>query len=276
LVNLGMNLNITIVDEYHDVVHPGSVIRTEPAEGVELNIDQEIVLYVSLGVEEKTGTMPNLVGDTQINAVKRLESKDMKLQIVTEEIFDSLAPEGEVVKTEPELGGTLVTGQKVVLYISKGPNLKKMQQLVGLNVDAAVSLLKMEEFNNYQIEPVVSDKQPGIVVEQSEPADTMVDVNTVIILKYSKGPISKSVTVNVPTQAELAECGITEDLYTAEDGTVSFVVTIRQGNTVCFTSESLNFSSAAVSFTFESAGTQEFEVYINGHLFKKIAVEFTE
>jgi len=252
------------------------VIRTEPAEGVELNIDQEIVLYVSLGVEEKTGTMPNLVGDTQINAVKRLESKDMKLQIVTEEIFDSLAPEGEVVKTEPELGGTLVTGQKVVLYISKGPNLKKMQQLVGLNVDAAVSLLKMEEFNNYQIEPVVSDKQPGIVVEQSEPADTMVDVNTVIILKYSKGPISKSVTVNVPTQAELAECGITEDLYTAEDGTVSFVVTIRQGNTVCFTSESLNFSSAAVSFTFESAGTQEFEVYINGHLFKKIAVEFTE
>ena len=62
LNNLSLDLNIRTVEEYHDTVIAGSVIRTEPMADTELTSGQTVKLVVSLGAQVKQSKMPNVVG----------------------------------------------------------------------------------------------------------------------------------------------------------------------------------------------------------------------
>ena len=213
LNNLSMNLQIIELEEYHDTVAQGYVIRTEPEAQTELKVGQKIKLYISKGLEVKTSVMPNVVGDKKDSALKILDSQGLGLDIIVEDIFDSTVPEGDVVRTEPATGEELITGQQVKVFISKGAEKKKLQNLVGLSVETAVSLLKGDNFLNYEIVPVASNEPKDTVVEQSEKAWDVLDVNTKIILKVSKGPnttpqVTKDVTIELRDITNSGECRV--------------------------------------------------------------------
>ncbi len=235
LNNLSLNLQIKVEEEFNDKVAKGSVIRTEPMAQMELSADQKITLYVSLGAEIKTSNMPDVVGDKRDSAVNVLKSQELDLDVQIEEIYDSVVIEGDVIRTEPVAHEELKTGQKVTLFVSKGPQLVQIKRLAGLSVDAAVSILKDDGFSNYEIDPVESDEPKDTIIELKsngkvlQPGDK-VDVNDKIILCVSKGPkgtiqVKKDVVINLRGSTAAGECLV----VITRDGTEVYRGTVAQG-----------------------------------------------
>ncbi len=210
LNSLDMNLDVKFETEFHDEIAEGAVIRTDPAKDTELTAGQKILLTISKGKEIKTSAMPNLIEETEERARKILDKQELDLQINVEEVFDSVIPEGQIVKTEPEKGMELKTDQTVTLYVSKGPQTEKMPNVVGLDIDKAVNILKSSGFKTPTIKSVESDKEKDTVVRQSEDYNTMVDIKKDIILEVSKGkaepkPVTKDVEIDLQGVADVTE-----------------------------------------------------------------------
>lgn len=249
---LKLNVKISVVEEYHDTITEGSVIRSEPAADVPLEADQEIKLYVSKGPEIKTSAMPNVVGDKLESAKKVLETQELDLKIEVEEIFDSTVSAGDVIKTEPETGKELKTGQTVIIYVSKGAQLATMPNVTGIAVDKAVNILISSGFSNYQIEQVESESDKDTVVSQSVEKNTEVDVKTEIILSVSKGTgqaatVTKDVVIDLRESAKDSECD----------------VVVKLGNKVVFTGTVAKGTASVTLKNQTGSGSVFYEVIIN-------------
>ncbi len=208
LNNLGLNLQLKVEHENHDTIPKDNVIRTEPLAETDLVTGQEIKLVVSLGMEMKVGAMPDVVGDKLDSAKKILESQDLNLEFVEEKVYDSTIPVGDIVRTEPAEGEELITGQTVTLYISQGPNILKLPNVLNLSVDKAINVLKGDGFVNYKIETVESTKPQDNVIELRlddkvvKPGDK-VDAGKELVIVVSLGPdtssggVTKDVVINL-------------------------------------------------------------------------------
>ena len=202
LNNLEMNLQIVVEEENHDTITAGNVIRTEPEAEADLLEGQTVTVFVSKGMEMKTSLMPDLVNSKKDAAEKILKDQNLALEIVMEEVYDSTITAGNVVRTDPESEAEIKTGQKVTLYISKGQQLEKIKNLVGLSVNSAVALLKEDGFSNYEILSVASQEERDTVVAMKAddkditPGDE-IEVTTLIVLHVSKGPGYNEITRNI-------------------------------------------------------------------------------
>ena len=243
LNQMDMGIKIRIEQEYSDEIEEGKVVRTEPAADTALSEGQEVVLYISLGREIKTGFMPNIVDIDQDLAVRTLENQKLDLDIEIEEIFDSEIAKGNVIKTKPEKGDPLKTGQTVTLYISKGPETADMPDLVGKDLTTAKSLLDYAGFKNVSVEEVFDSAEAGLVISQSHTKMTKVDINETIKLQVSKGPepteppeITKDVTIDLRGCTDAEACNVkvvykTAEIYnqTVEQGVETIVLTGLKG-----------------------------------------------
>ncbi len=234
LNNLEMGLKISVQKEYHDTIVSGNVIRTEPAAEADLVEGQTVTIVISKGVEMKTAMMPDVVGDKQQTAEKILNDQSLKLEIVIEQVYDSVVAQGDIVRTEPVGGEELKTGQKVTLFVSKGPHLEKIRNLVGLSINSAVSLLKDDGFENYEILSVVSKEERDTVVamkigEKDIAAGEDLDVNSLIVLHVSKGPgfneITRTVTLSLRGSTAQGPCNV----KITRDGEVVFQGEVPKG-----------------------------------------------
>ena len=284
LNNLSMNLKIKAdeeVQEFHDQIPKGAVIRTDPVANTQLTVGQQITVILSKGPEIKDGTMPDVTKETLKEAKNILDALELDLQYAEETEYSSEVEKGIVIRTEPEAGEELQTGDAVKIIVSAGPELKRMQKLIGLSVNTAIEILKGDNFTNYEIDPVESDEPKDTVVEQSVDPNSEVDVNTKIVLKVSKGKqqpveVTKTVTIPVPTADELGEDGFVETDYTDESGNVALNLTLKLGGTVVHTVENLNFESAAPTVSLKGSGVVEYELWVNGNAFSVITVDFAE
>ncbi len=266
LNNLSMNLQIVVEEEYNENITEGSVIRTAPAANAVLEVGQTVTLYVSKGAEIKTGAMPDLIGETKDIAIKRLESQKLDLDIILEEIFDSIVAAGDVVRTDPEKGAELKTSQKVTIFVSKGAEMATMPNVTGIDIDKAVNILIGSGFKNYQIELVVSSEEKDTVVKQSIEKNTDVDVLTEIVLEVSKGPVdapevTKDVVIGLRGSAASADCQV----VVKRDDKIVFEGNVKQGT------ESITLKSQTGS------GTVYYEVIVGGDgWFEKVPFDGTE
>ena len=274
LNDLELNLNIRVEEEPSDTVSLGNVTRTEPKQGEELAAGQTVTLWISTGEEIKTGAMPNVVGAEVENAKATLNNQGLKLKIATEEVFDSVIPKGQIVKTEPEKGEPLETGKDVILYVSKGPQLTKMPNVVGMNIDTAITVLKAAGFQTPDILLVESDVEENTVVTQSAEKNTDVDVNTQIVLEVSKGKETTEPTQTepqTPTQVTKdVEILLPDDYITSADYTLELK---QSGKTVKTVTVAAGSSSVIVSLT--GSGKQYYELWIGGQLYRTQEVDFT-
>ncbi len=214
LKSMGLNFTFKIEEEFNEEVKEGVVIRTMPDVGTELKAKDKITIYVSKGAEIKTGVMPNVVGKTQEVAEDTLNKQNLELVFKIEEVYDSTVPKGEIIRTTPEKGEDLKTGQEVTLYISNGPQLAKLPNVIGMDVETAVNLIQAAGFEMPDIKQVESTKEKDTVVNQSHKGNTKIDVNSVIILEISKGPqqpevITKTVTIDLQDKLSEAAANVT-------------------------------------------------------------------
>jgi serine/threonine-protein kinase len=254
LNQMDMGLTIRIEQEYSDEIEEGKVVRTEPVADTALSEGQEVVLYISMGREIKTGFMPNIVDIDEDLAVRTLNNQELDLDIQIEEIFDSEIEEGNVIKTKPEKGDPLKTGQTVILYISKGPETAEMPDLVGKDLNTAKSLLDYAGFKNVSVEEVYDSAEAGQVISQSHAKKTKVDITETIKLKVSKGPepteppeLTKDITIDLRGCTDAAACNVKVVYKTAE----VFNETVEQG------------VEQIVLYGMKGVGQEKFTVIIN-------------
>ena len=201
LESYGLNLNIVVEEENSDEIEVGKVIRTIPEAGKELHKYDNIILYVSTGPEINISAMPNVVNKTQEMAMNILDSQKLDLDITIEEVFDSDMEKGKVIKTEPASGEQLKTGQKVKLYVSKGPELKTVPNVVGMDIDTAVRVLSNAGFTTPDIVQVESEEEKDTVVKQTPEKNTDWDITKPVKLEISKGPAPTTEPTTEPTTA---------------------------------------------------------------------------
>ena len=254
LNQMDMGLTIRIEQEYSDEIEEGKVVRTEPVADTPLSEGQEVVLYISMGREIKTGFMPNIVDIDEDLAVRTLNNQELDLDIQIEEIFDSEIEEGNVIKTKPEKGDPLKTGQTVILYISKGPETAEMPDLVGKDLNTAKSLLDYAGFKNISVEEVYDSAEAGQVISQSHAKKSKVDITETIKLKVSKGPepteppeLTKDITIDLRGCTDAAACSVKVVYKTAE----VFNETVEQG------------VEQIVLYGMKGVGQEKFTVIIN-------------
>ena len=201
LDSFDLSLNIVVEEESSEEMEVGKVVRTIPESGKELRKYDNIILYISTGPEVNISAMPNVVDKTEEMARNILDSQKLDLDISVKEVFDSTVAGGTIIKTDPASGEQLKTGQQVTLYISKGPELKSVPNVVGMDIETAVAVLKNAGFKNPGIERVESDEEENTVVNQNPGKNTEWDVTKVIELEISEGPKPTTEPTTEPTTA---------------------------------------------------------------------------
>lgn len=112
-----MGLEVSQKTEYNDSVAEGNVIRTDPVEGSEVDAGTSVILYVSLGPEEKLIDMPNVTGIQLETARTLLQQSGLKVNKVNTDP-SSDRPAGTVIQQDPAAGTQIASGSAVTLTIS--------------------------------------------------------------------------------------------------------------------------------------------------------------
>ena len=207
LEDLSVSVKININKEASDTVPEGSVTRTKPSKDQEVIDGQAVQIWVSTGPTVRTGMMPNVTGEKKDSATKRLRDQNLELKFVYEEVFHKSIQAGFVIETDPVAGVPISTGDTVTLYISKGPEMQNMPNVVGMDISTAVKLLMDAGFAMPAIEQVESEAAKDTVVRQSHEKNVQIDISTQITLEISKGPKPTE-----PTQPALPTRDIVIDL----------------------------------------------------------------
>ncbi|MBO5129270.1 MAG: Stk1 family PASTA domain-containing Ser/Thr kinase [Oscillospiraceae bacterium] len=198
---------------YDENVEKGRVISQEPVEGLEVVQGTVIKVTVSMGPEPVVKTMDNLTNQDYATAISWISGQNMGLNPLQRQEFNDEIEEGLVIRTEPAAGEPLEEGQTVWIYVSSGPAIEmaKMDNLVGKKEGVALKLLDNLGFKDVEVEYEFSDKDQGIVLEQSAEAGVEIDITTKITLIVSKGT-EKAKMINVVGQQYTTAVENLEDL----------------------------------------------------------------
>ncbi|MGW5047688.1 Stk1 family PASTA domain-containing Ser/Thr kinase [Streptomyces griseoluteus] len=131
-----------VTREFSDEAERGSVIRTTPEAGTERHAGSAIALVVSKGAPVD---VPDVSGEDAESARQDLTAAGLKVRIAGERV-NSDYEKGQVVSQSPEPGAQGAEGDTVTLTLSKGPEMVKVPDVVGSNVDDAHQKLEAAGF----------------------------------------------------------------------------------------------------------------------------------
>ena len=182
--------------QFSEEFEEGQIIRQTPVGGSKIAKGETVHVLVSKGKQTEPILMPGLEGQTEATARHQLDQLGLELDVTIEEEYNDKIAVGKVIRTEPASGKELADGQKVTLILSLGKEPeetdpavdKKVPGVVGLPLTDALSALTTAGFTNVEPESVYSDKDPGIVLNQSVEKDKVVKTDTLIRLEVSMGP----------------------------------------------------------------------------------------
>ncbi|MEX1124175.1 MAG: Stk1 family PASTA domain-containing Ser/Thr kinase [Acidimicrobiia bacterium] len=185
-----------VVEEPNATFVEGTVIRQDPGAGVLAGAGAAINLWISSGPE--THVLPELEGQTERDAVSTLQGLGL-LPTVEDEFSDTVG-EGLVIRTDPEAGVEVRSGDTILLVVSQGPGPVDVPNLLGQTPDQAEAILGdlglvINVSNSTQ--PVVDASQDGLVVDQFPEVGVTVfpgDVVTVTLGKFTPPPTTTPTT----------------------------------------------------------------------------------
>jgi len=166
------------------------VIEQSPAAGVEVGAGTPINLVVSSGPE--VITLPDLAGMPERDAIAQLTDLGLKFSINDE--FSAEVAFGDVIRTEPEAGNQVLSGDTILLIVSQGAEPVEVPSLIGLTEDEAQLVLEdlglvLNVSNSTQ--PVGDPAQDGTIVDQIPVEGNIVgsgDIVTVTIGEFQPPP----------------------------------------------------------------------------------------
>ena len=166
LVRVG--LKPVVHEVWADGVEAGDVVRQRPTAGTEVDDGVKVDVWVSRGPLHISA--PDLAGQSAKTAAAILEE-----QVLTgrrRKAASESAPEGEVFRQRPAAGVVVARGDTVTFWVSTGPPLIAVPDVVGLLSTDAISVLDDKGFV-VNVDLVVGwGASPGDVVAQDPVAGT--------------------------------------------------------------------------------------------------------
>lgn len=173
--------------ETSNEIKKGNIIRAEYEAGIMIPRNTSVKVVISSGPEKFE--MPDIAKGTEQNAAEVL--RDYELNYTTEYVFSDEIEQGKIVKTSPEAGTMVSQGDKVVLYISQGPEFKDVvvPSFTGKPVEEAKSEIERNSLIVGEIsEDNTGEYQIGTVVSQSVESGQTVKEGTKIDLVVAVAP----------------------------------------------------------------------------------------
>ncbi|WP_039041886.1 Stk1 family PASTA domain-containing Ser/Thr kinase [Sporosarcina sp. ZBG7A] len=169
----------------------GEVFRTIPEANKERDKGSSVKLYISTGKE--TMTFSDYT-DRDYNSIKeRLETYEFK-SVNSEEIYDD-RPEGTILSQDPDPDTEVVPGETdVVFTVSKGPETRTLESLIGFTDDQLNAYATSSGFNIIVVKKSNSDTIPeGQVMKQEPSASQSLPIGSKVNVTVSKGPAQRPV-----------------------------------------------------------------------------------
>jgi serine/threonine-protein kinase len=191
-----------VKSESSKTVDKDVIIRQNPKEGVTLKPDGfgTLTLYVSSGPEQVN--MPLLSKLEVREAERKLDDANIKYDIQYE--FSDVAKDF-VTKTDPAEGEKIEPGSTVIVYVSKGPEIKKTRvpNLLNMTESEAKKALAGAGLKIGKIYPEGSN-YTGKITNQKPEATTEVDEDTPVDIYFSSSSatartdVTKIITLDNP------------------------------------------------------------------------------
>jgi eukaryotic-like serine/threonine-protein kinase len=122
------------------------------------------------------------------DAISELKLKGLEVEKQIE-IPDDVVDQGEVIKTNPEIGSTVKENTKVTLYVSSGKEKTELSDYVGRQYDDVFSLLEGRNFKDIKKTETYDESEPGTILSQTPPGgEKIIPEETVLEFEVSKGP----------------------------------------------------------------------------------------
>ena len=267
--------------QYSDAYKEGQIMHQEPAGGSKVQKKTDLWITVSMGKEPEIKLMENLVGFTWEQVEKLLEGQGYEVLVREEASY--MYDAGEVIRTEPAADTQLTAGQTIKLWVSTGPDVieERMPNVIGMAIEDAEEVLNQIGFKKIKINEVHSDKPVDQVVHQSVQKNTKLDVTKEIILEVSKGPEETLPAETEPPVPEETKAPLTADFAFAlpeRDDVCRLSIYRVKGDQRIPIVEDEEITPGTTSYYLKltGTGTQIYEVYIDGELYKTQSMEFTE
>lgn len=179
--------------QYDDAVEAGHIISQNPQGGTATKSEMtNITVIVSAGVQQDDAVyMPTMTRQDYRTAETKL-TNDYGLKVTMgDRVFSETIEEGHIVSTDPVAGTPLEEGQEVILYVSKGPEVKtvKMPALSGATEKQAKAALEEVGLVLGGCTEVAGAEKEGSVIYQSVKAYTEVAPGTKVYLHVSDGSL---------------------------------------------------------------------------------------
>ena len=246
--------------EYSDTVEKGRVVRTEPESGQPIVSGQTVKLIISLGMEPRVPEVEGKTVDDVKSAIKLIAPVE-DIKFVEEEIPHGTVETGRVVKTSPETGASLVDVESVTIYVSTGPEKKKVPNVVGMTFEEAKKTLNDEGFTNVVRETKESDRTPNTVIEQNPAKQTEADVSAKITLTVAvaASKTTKAMTINNLTVSTERYTVIVTNKHNKQE---VYYVVVEPGQ-------------VSVEVDVTGSGIQVYEISVNGEIIAEQDVNFS-
>ncbi|MBO8435000.1 MAG: Stk1 family PASTA domain-containing Ser/Thr kinase [Tyzzerella sp.] len=281
-INDEIGIDPDVEYEFSDDVEIGKVIKQTPSKGTTVTSKSDITIFVSKGEEFKKVSVPNLVGKTEDEAKKLLESKGLILGTVTETESDTVE-KGKVITQTISSGEEIAKNSVVNIIVSKGssktdedkkeekPETDKKEEKPTTNSNINKNEDKKEENSNNNEKPQTPSKPETNNDNSSNNSNNNNETNTNETPKDEEKPTEtqKTSTKNFPiyikNDGQYGDTVHVKVVKTGEDGSVSVVKDANQPT-----------SSFPQQISVSGQGKATVECYIDGSLIWSESVNFSE
>lgn len=203
---LGGHFEVVISStQYDDSVEAGDIISQTPSHGSTTKSDlTTISVVVSSGVlEDDSIYMPNLLRKDYRTAEAELENDYGVVVSYGDRVYSDIIDEGLIVSTDPVSGSVLEEGQTVILYVSKGPEVRAvtMPNLVGMDRDEAEEALESIGLTLGDCVTVAGSRTAGEIIYQGVKYGSEADPGTVVHVQISDGSLSSGNSTDTDTES---------------------------------------------------------------------------
>ncbi|MDP2182091.1 MAG: Stk1 family PASTA domain-containing Ser/Thr kinase [Actinomycetota bacterium] len=162
----------------------GTVISQSPEPETKVEKDSSVNVVVSKGRE--LFEIPDLTGMTESNAIKELKSAGFVLENIKRE-FNTEEPADTVFDQTPAAGEMHPAGMTILLFVSKGTELKKVPTVTGMKTSDAKAALEAEGFKVKVNEEYSETIAKGRVIRQTPEGGVSIDAGETVTITVSKG-----------------------------------------------------------------------------------------
>ncbi|MDN5757916.1 MAG: Stk1 family PASTA domain-containing Ser/Thr kinase [Tomitella sp.] len=205
-----LGLQVLIQRKPDPKIPKDTVISTAPASGTVVDSGRTVTLVVSDGPQQVS--VPKVDGMSRDDAAKALEAAGLSVSDEVKRTTSSANQTDKVVTQDPSAGVTVSAGTPITLTLGNGPEMVRVPDVVGQDVDRAEGNIEGAGFE-YTVTQTDSAKPAGTVLSTDPSGGARMAQGTTITLTVSRGNLITMPNLDgmTPSQAKsaLSEAGWT-------------------------------------------------------------------